>query len=119
MQQKLYDYLAIEKEYALENTSFRHVLKLAVLNHPTWQRWRYIKALRKAQFGHGMLKYFYEYRRNTLGIRLGFEINGAERIGCGLTLAHLGPIVINKKATLGENVTLHGDNCIGNSGDHG
>lgn len=58
---------------------------------------------------------WYQFLRNRIGNRLGFEISGAG-IGAGLAIYHNGPVVIHGKAILGMNCSLHGDNCIGNDG---
>ena len=36
--------------------------------------------------------------------------------GKGLIIYHIGSIVINGEAKVGENCRLHGNNCIGNNG---
>lgn len=46
---------------------------------------------------------------------MGFEIT-SNNIGKGLTLYHDGPVVINGSSIIGENLCLHGNNCIGNDG---
>lgn len=58
---------------------------------------------------------YWERRKNTLGYRLGIEID----INCfdsGLTIYHGGGIVVNPNARIGKNCKLHGGNCIGNNG---
>lgn len=107
--------LKIEKRNNLQNLSFKHLIKICIVSDPVWLRWKFIKYMRKSQFSKGLLKFYYEAKKNRIGNKLGFEIKG-DKIGPGLVLYHNGPIVINSKAIIGENVKFHGDNCIGNNG---
>ncbi|VTQ00013.1 serine O-acetyltransferase [Sphingobacterium daejeonense] len=62
------------------------------------------------------LKYYYQRKKNKLGLKLGFFIPA----GCfdlGLHIAHYGSIIINPLSHIGKNCTIHGNCCIGNSGD--
>lgn len=62
------------------------------------------------------LRYYYFRKKNVLGARLGFFIPA----GCfdlGLHLAHYGSVIINPKARIGKNCTIHGNCCIGNAGN--
>ncbi len=54
-------------------------------------------------------------RKNALGKRLGIEI-GEFACGKGLLIYHAGSIIINGGSNIGENLKLHGGNCIGNNG---
>lgn len=54
-------------------------------------------------------------KRNKLGILLGFHIP-SNCFGEGLLIYHSGSIVVNRKARIGKNCVLHGENCIGNNG---
>lgn len=62
-----------------------------------------------------LLKLYYERRKNLLGQRLGIEIS-PNCFGKGLNLYHAGCIVVNASARIGDNCSLHGNNCIGNNG---
>ncbi len=81
----------------------------------------YMKLLRKEEFFSNIswplkgLKYLYRNRKNRLGERLGFTIYANVFKG-GLKIWHYGNIVVNGYSQIGENCTLHGDNCIGNNG---
>lgn len=59
---------------------------------------------------------FYMYLRNKYANKCGFEISTAN-IGKGFMVYHIGSTVINPGAILGEQVHLHGNNCIGNGGE--
>lgn len=62
------------------------------------------------------VKYLIAKRRlNKLQILLGIEIY-ENSFRAGLTIYHTGAIVVNPKASIGENCKLHGNNCIGNNG---
>lgn len=63
----------------------------------------------------GALGILYDRKANRLGNRLGIEI-GPNCFGKGLTIYHIGSIVVNPAARIGENCRLHGANCIGNNG---
>ena len=63
----------------------------------------------------GILGLYYERKKNSLGIRLGIEI-GPNCFEKGLQIYHTGSIIVNSDVKAGENVKLHGNNCIGNNG---
>lgn len=63
----------------------------------------------------GALGILYDRKANRLGNRLGIEI-GPNCFGKGLTIYHIGSIIVNPAARIGENCRLHGANCIGNNG---
>lgn len=61
------------------------------------------------------LMYYYKRKKNMLGRKLGFLINA----GCfdtGLKIYHYGSIIVNPKARIGKNCTIHGNCCIGSKG---
>lgn len=76
--------------------------------------WRYLRLLRTQEYYHncrtGILSkviYFYlEYRRKRLGNRLGFTIP-INVFGPGLSIAHVGTIVVNPKTRVGKNCCIH------------
>ena len=84
---------------------------------------QYLKALRKAEYHynnrknllHKGLYFFARRRKNKLGRLLGIEI-WENSFDSNLQIWHTGNIVINGKSRIGKNCTLHGNNCIGNSG---
>ena len=63
----------------------------------------------------GFLGLYYERKKNRIGNRIGVEI-GPNCFGKGLTIYHLGSIIVNSNARIGLNCKLHGANCIGNNG---
>ena len=85
--------------------------------------YKYLKNLRKAEFHynnrknpvHKLLYFFARRRKNKLGRLLGIEM-WENSFDSGLKIWHTGNIVINGKSRIGKNCTLHGNNCIGNSG---
>lgn len=85
---------------------------------------KYLYYLRKEEFyintanGSKMKKilgFYYDFRKNRLGNRIGIEIE-PNCFGKGLTIFHIGSIIVNPDARIGENCKLHGANCIGNDG---
>lgn len=84
--------------------------------------WKFIKALRYCEYYRNskkkiLLPLFVLTRRkkNRMGAKLGFFVS-ENCIGKGLLIYHYGNVVINGNAIIGENVRLHGQNCIGNDG---
>ena len=59
---------------------------------------------------------YYRYQRNKWARRIGIDASTCN-IGKGLLIYHPYGIVINGHSILGENVHLHGNNCIGNAGE--
>ena len=84
---------------------------------------KYLKNLRKAEFYYNTRKnpfnkimyFFVRRKKNKLGRLLGIEM-WENTFDSGLKIWHAGNIVINGKAKVGKNCTLHGNNCIGNTG---
>lgn len=65
-----------------------------------------------------LFPYLYWLRKsNKLASKIGVEIN-TKNIGKGLILYHTGATVINGGSVIGQNLRLHGNNCIGNAGPH-
>lgn len=60
-------------------------------------------------------QWFFIFRRNTLGCRIGIEINSMQ-IDEGFLLYHINGTVVNGSTRIGKNCRLHGNNCLGNSG---
>lgn len=77
--------------------------------------WRYEILLRKCEYYHNckkngiigkLLLFYYKYRKFKLGVKCGFSIpiNVCNK---GLSIAHIGPIVINDKCRIGQNLRIH------------
>lgn len=101
---------------------FLKIIKLIYTNDITYKKWKYIKYMRicdaldyKSNLYDKIKKLYYQRKKNKLGLLFGYEI-GSKNIGPGLCLYHNGPIVINGNSIIGNNCSLHGDNCIGNDG---
>ena len=80
---------------------------------------RYIINSRKADFykkkwNSYLLYLYFTRKKNRIGNKLGLEI-GTQNIGRGLLIYHMNN-VINGRSIIGENLHLHGNNCIGNNG---
>ena len=121
--EKIEEYLNIEFKKTLgNNLSLKHIIHIALIKHATWLRWKYVKYMRKTDLyirKKNIFSYMYflwcERKKSKYGNILGFEINSTN-IKKGITICHNGPIVIHKNVVAGENLCLHGDNCIGNNG---
>lgn len=96
-----------------------------IKHEPIMSIWRWQKASRMSDYYHyraenigGLLdKILYLYwigRRNRIGEKLGIELQTTE-IGKGLFIYHFGGGIV-ANGQWGENVHLHGNNCIGNGG---
>ena len=98
-----------------------------IVNDPEYVVCKYLKMLRKQEYyintNNGnkiksLLALFYERKKHKLGNQLGFLV-GPNSCGEGLTLSHHGTIIINPEARIGNNCIFHGNNCVGNKGEHG
>ena len=58
-----------------------------------------------------IMKAYWWYRYNKLGIKLGFTI-GYNSLGYGVVIPHYGTIVVNGKARVGNFAVLHTCTCI-------
>ena len=99
--------------------SLKSYLRVLVLREHEYIIWKYQMLLRHEEYyalkGNMILSTYYRNKKNKLGERLGFTIPKFT-FGEGLRIWHYGNIVVNALSKVGKNCTLHGDNCIGNSG---
>ena len=84
-----------------------------------WIR-KYVQTLRKKEYysshkKNKFLKYYFFRKKNMLGARIGFFIH-AGCFGTGLKIYHYGSVIVNPKARIGKNCTIHGNCCIGSKG---
>jgi serine O-acetyltransferase len=121
--EKLREYCAADN-VAGAPKSLKQRLVSRLTNEPQYVLCKYLTYLRKEEYyintanGNklkGMLGILYDRKLNRLGNRLGIEI-GPNCFGKGLTIYHIGSIIVNPAARIGENCRLHGSNCIGNNG---
>lgn len=125
--QDLREYLRAEKPLYISANKKDRFLQRAT-SMPDVVLWKYMKLLRRTEFYYNnrkgkslwaawcSLRYLLcRNRKNRLGLKLGIEIweNSFEK---GLRIYHGGDIVVNGDARIGQNCSLHGNNCIGNSG---
>ena len=80
----------------------------------------YLRALRSEEYytyirPNRFLKYWFMRKRNKRGVRLGYFISPG-CFGPGLKIYHYGSIIVNPKARIGKNCTIHGNCCIGSKG---
>ena len=116
----LYEYLNTDNNWLLpQNKKEKIIEKYA--NYPSYTLKKYLYYLRKQEYYintanknkvKGILGLYYERKKNSLGIQLGIEI-GPNCFEKGLQIYHPGSIIVNSNVKAGENVKLHGDNCIG------
>ena len=92
---------------------------------------KYLKYMRRQEYYYNNIRdgkklphmylgfWFNSLKKNKLGNKLGISIEMSSNIEPGLLIYHPGSIVIHKKAVIGKNLKLHGNNCIGNKGING
>lgn len=108
------DVLRQEKKLYFKNTK-QYLISLITHEH-NYLIWKYIVYLRKEEYSKNkVLTYYYRRRKNQIGSKLGILIY-AGTCGQGLHIWHYGSVIVNGYAKIGKNCTLHGQNCIGNSG---
>ena len=94
----------------------KHYIQSWLTQDHNYLIWKYICYLRNEEATKNKaLKYWYRRRKNILGTKLGFLIYEGS-CGKGLKIWHYGNVIINGFSKIGENCTLHGQNCIGNKG---
>ena len=115
----LQDYLKTEKPLYIDGGVGKTV-KLWLLQDSSYLLWHYVKMLRMTEYYYNvnnrLLYWVFQRRKNKEGARLGISIFH-NSVGKGLLLYHYGSIIINSNSRIGENLKLHGNNCIGNKGE--
>ena len=110
----------MKQEVSLYFSHTSEYRKAKLLRNETFYIWSYVKLFRRSEFyknhNNRLLYFFNERRRNKLGLKLGFAIP-LNVFGKGLKIYHIGSIIVNPSAKVGENCVLHGMNCIGNKGN--
>ena len=78
--------------------------------------WTYQRLLRRAEYWHNCgnkyIALFLFYRMRKYGIKLGYSIP-LNVFGPGLSIAHIGTIIVSKGAKIGANCRIHVDVNIG------
>lgn len=101
------------------------------INKPTfmggrWHIYRFERLLRKCEYYNNCktnaiykpYKIYLKYKYRLLSIKYGFEIP-LNSFGKGLSIAHIGPIIVNGNAKIGENCRIHVGVNIGTSAGYG
>lgn len=116
----LQDYLRTERPLYIDGGIGKSI-KLWLLQDSSYLLWHYVKMLRMTEYyyniGNKLLYWVYQRKKNKEGARLGISIFH-NSIGKGLLIYHYGSIIVNSNSRIGENLKLHGNNCIGNKGEH-
>lgn len=117
--------LAKEKEFYAPYTLSLRYFKSVLMRDPGTVRWNYIKTLRKLEFYfnnrnksfiYAMLNAIYARKFNSLGLKLGIELD-RNVFDEGLMIFHAQGVVVNGDVKVGKNCILHGGNVIGNMGN--
>ena len=84
--------------------------QMGIMTRKECYGYRYSKALRKCRWykehGRRFLFLLERIKLQRLSVKFGFQINYSTQIGRGLYLGHMGSIVVNWQAVLGDNVNL-------------
>lgn len=120
MDPKLREILASERELYIPGVkTWKERIITWYAHSEEYEIYRFICALRKAEFYKGKKKLvhlYYVHKRNLWGRRLGFAIIGV--LGKGVRLWHKS-IMINPASKIGDGCAFHGYNCVGNNGADG
>lgn len=120
---ELYEFLLADNNW-LRPVKVKEKFIERVANYPSYALRKYLKFLRKQEYyintarGNklkGLLGIYFEGKKNRMGMRLGIEI-GPNCFEKGLQIYHVGSVIVNPAVRAGENIKLHGSNCIGNNG---
>lgn len=119
MNKELKNTLKAERElYIPHIKTFKNRIAASYTHIEEYVIYRFICALRRAEFyrGRNKLLYLYWIRiTNLRGERLGFSVP-AGVLGKGVRIYHIGSLIINSQSIIGDQCIFHGDNCIGNNG---
>lgn len=100
------------------NSKKYYYLSMVIHTHE-YLTYKYVYYLRREENSRTkIIRLWYRRKKNKLGEKIGFTIP-AGVFGKGLHIWHIGNIVVNTNARVGDNCILHGDNCIGNNGISG
>ena len=117
-QKELFEFLTYEKQAYIKG-GFLETCKLRLGKNPVYLIWHYQKLLRLTEYyyntGKRVRYFFYKRRKNKAGAGLGIQIEH-NVFDKGLIIYHYGSIIVHRKAKVGRNCRLHGENCIGNKG---
>lgn len=118
MDPKLREILASERELYIPGVkTWKERIVAWYTHNEEYEIYRFICALRRAEFHRGknkLLHLYYLHKSGLLGRRLGFTIPPGV-LGKGVSLSHKNTIV-NYASRIGDGCVLHGLNCIGNNG---
>lgn len=121
--EELREYMEADNDWLLPQ-NLKGMVISGFAGYPAGKLKKFLKYLRKQEYyintadGNrikGLMGLFWERKKNHLGILLGIEI-GPNCFGKGLSVYHIGSVIVNPAVRAGENCSLHGANCIGNNG---
>lgn len=119
---ELNEWIKAEKKANYKLKDSKGILKSVITCDHTYVITKYLYYLRHEEyhrnnsgFRHHVMELFWSRKKNKLGNSIGLTIP-ANVFGKGLTIYHVGSIVVNGEAKVGINCQLHGNNCIGNNG---
>lgn len=95
------------------NNSKLQLIYKKITRHPDYIFYKAIaihKKYYKYKKQNNLLKYIYSFKANRISSKYNLELYG--KIGDNLRIWH-GNVIINGDTTIGNNVQLHGNNCIG------
>lgn len=108
---RLFAILSHNHEYTMQK--YIYYLRKSEYHYNT----SYHQTKKTGNFVHDLWYIWYCRKKNIQEEKLGIKI-GINTIGKGLKIAHYGFIAVNINTKAGENLVLHGSNCIGNKGEY-
>ena len=118
----LHNFLNYEKKLYVKSTKKELLMRLLFLSNENILLWKFIKLLRVLEFhinnNHKIRSLFLKSKMMKYK-KMGLLIP-PNKCGKGLHIMHIGSILINEKAVIGENCSIHIDTAIVAGGnDHG
>lgn len=102
-----------EKTLYLSDNILKRIYK-KITHHPDYLFYKAVKIHKKyrnyKEKNNKIAQLLYAFRANRISSKYNLELYG--KFGKNLRIWH-GNIIINGKAIIGDNVSLHGNNCIG------
>lgn len=119
---ELQEWIKEEKRANYQWKNSKGKIKSFITYDHTYVITKYLCSLRHEEYHrnnsgiyHLIMEMLWSRKKNKLGNKIGLTIP-ANVFGKGLIIYHLGSIVVNGDARVGNNCRLHGNNCIGNNG---
>lgn len=118
---ELKEYIKADEENLFRNCNKKHRIKIKITDDHTVEILRFLRFLRYEEYyrnrNRKLAELYYARKKNKLGNKLGFYVP-PNCIGKGVSVYHIGSLIINGGAKIGDFCKFHGENCVGNDGIH-